>query len=291
VFLNTTFKNHLRMKNMIYPCLWFDGKAKEAAEYYCSVLDDTFITDENDIVVNFESAGHKFMCLNGGPYFYFNPSISFYVICKSEEELDRIWKRFLDGGSVLMPLDKYGWSRKYGWLSDKYGVNWQLSFAGIEDLSQKISPVLMFTGNQSGKAEQALQFYTSVFKNSKIKSIARYLKGEGDVEGTVKHAQFVLDNQVFMAMDSSLMHQFSFNEAISLVVECGTQEEIDYYWGRLTEGGEEKRCGWLKDKFGISWQIVPAILGRLMNDPSRAERVTAAFLKMNKFEIEKLINA
>jgi len=92
------------MKNMISPCLWFDGKAKEAAEYYCSVLDDTEITAENNVVVNFESAGQKFMCLNGGPDYTFNPSISFYVICKSEEDIDRLWERFLQGGSVLMPL-------------------------------------------------------------------------------------------------------------------------------------------------------------------------------------------
>lgn len=276
---------------MIYPCLWFDGKAKEAAEYYCSVLDDTVITAENNVVVNFESAGQRFMCLNGGPEFKINPSISFYVICKSEEEIDRLWKSFLEGGSVLMPLDKYEWSRKYGWVSDRYGVNWQLSFGGIEELSQKISPVLMFTGNQNGRAEEALKFYISVFKNSKIKGIARYLKGENDVEGTIKHAQFILENKVFMTMDSSFSHQFSFNEAVSLVVECKTQKEIDYYWDRLTEGGEEVQCGWLKDRFGISWQIFPTVLGQLMGDPSRAERVMAAVLKMKKLDIEKLINA
>lgn len=276
---------------MIYPCLWFDGKAKEAAEYYCSVLDDTAITDENKFAVTFKASGQKFMCLNGGPEFKINPSISFYIICKSEEEIDRLWKSFLQGGSVLMPLDKYDWSSKYGWVSDRFGVNWQLSFGGIEDVSQKISPVLMFTGTQCGKAEEAFQFYTSVFKNSRVKSIARYLKGENDVEGTVKHAQFILGNKIFMSMDSSFSHQFSFNEAISFVVECDTQEEIDYFWNKLTEGGEESQCGWLKDKYGISWQVVPAILGQLLRDASRVERVTAAFLKMKKFDIEKLINA
>ena len=275
----------------IYPCLWFDGKAREAAEFYCSVLENTVITSENNIVVTFESSGQKFMCLNGGPEFKINPSVSFYIICKSEEEIDRLWEAFIKGGSALMPLGKYDWSSKYGWVSDRYGVNWQLSYGGIEDVSQKISPVLMFTGDQCGKAEQAFNFYISVFRNSKVKSIARYLKGENDVEGTIKHAQFYLGNKIFMSMDSSYQHQFSFNEAVSFVVECDTQEEIDYYWDRLTEGGEEVQCGWLKDKFGVSWQVVPAILGKLMSDPSRAERVTAAFLKMKKFDIEKLINA
>jgi predicted 3-demethylubiquinone-9 3-methyltransferase (glyoxalase superfamily) len=279
------------MNNIIYPCLWFDGKAKEAAEFYCSVFGNSVIKSENPVVVIFESAGQKFMCLNGGPEFNFNPSVSFYVICKTEEEINVLWERLLKGGSVLMPFDKYDWSAKYGWLQDKYGVNWQLSFGGIEKASQKFSPVLMFTGNQAGKAEQAIHFYTSVFMNSKVLGISRYDKNANDVEGTINHAEFSLGNQIFMSMDSSLMHKFGFNEAISFVVECDTQEEIDYYWSRLTEGGEEVQCGWLKDRFGVSWQIVPAILGELMSDPVRSERVTRAFLQMKKFEIEKLINA
>ena len=190
-----------------------------------------------------------------------------------------------------MELDKYEWSNKYGWLQDKYGVTWQLSFGGMEKTDQKFSPVLMFTDKQAGKAEQAIHFYTSVFKNSKIIGISRYIKGENDVEGTVKHAEFSLGNQVFMSMDSSFMHRFSFNEAISFVVDCETQEEIDYYWDKLTDGGEEIQSGWLKDRFGVSWQIVPVILSELMSDPSKSERVTNALLQMKKFDIEKLVNA
>jgi predicted 3-demethylubiquinone-9 3-methyltransferase (glyoxalase superfamily) len=161
----------------------------------------------------------------------------------------------------------------------------------MTDVGQKFTPVLMFTGKNNGRAEQAFLFYTSVFEGSGIKGVMRYEKGENEVEGTVKHAQFTLGNQVFMAMDSSLPHQFTFNEAVSLVVDCDTQKEIDYYWGRLTEGGEESQCGWLKDKFGVSWQIVPTILGSLMSDPSRSNRVIQAFLQMKKFNIEKLVNA
>ena len=277
--------------NMIYPCLWFDGKAKEAADFYCSVFDNSVITYENQMVVIFESSGQKFMCLNGGPEFTINPSISFYVICETEKEIDMLSGKLLEGGSELMPLDKYDWSKKYVWLQDKFGVTWQLSFGGMEKTGQKISPVLMFTDKQAGKAEQAFRFYTSVFKGSEIIGIVKYDKDDNDVEGTVKHAEFTLNNQAFMAMDSSFMHQFSFNEAVSLVVDCETQEEIDYFWERLTDGGEEVQCGWLKDRFGVSWQIVPAILYKLLSDPSRSERVTRAFLQMKKFEIEKLINA
>jgi predicted 3-demethylubiquinone-9 3-methyltransferase (glyoxalase superfamily) len=140
------------MKNPIYNCLWFDGQAKEAAEFYCSIFENSNITVDTPMVVNFELNGRKFMGLNGGP-------------------------------------------------------------------------------------------------------------------------------------------QFKFNEAISMVVDCETQEEIDYYWSKLTEGGEESNCGWLKDRFGMSWQIVPTILGELMTDSTKAQRVMQAYMKMKKFDIETLKNA
>ena len=276
------------MTHPIYPCLWFNGKAKEAADFYCSVFPGSVITAENPMVVMFESAGQKFMLLNGGPHFTLNPSVSFYVACETVEEVDKAWKKLLDGGSVLMPLNKYDWSEKYGWIQDKFGVSWQLSVGKMEDVGQKFSPTLMFANSQAGKAEQAIQFYTSVFENSSVVGIMRYSASDPDVEGTVKHAQFRLGERIFMAMDSSLPHSFSFNEAFSFVVDCETQEEIDYYWEKLSAVSEAERCGWLKDQFGVSWQIVPTILGKLMSDPSRSERVVKAFLQMKKFDIEKL---
>lgn len=149
----------------------------------------------------------------------------------------------------------------------------------------------MFTRNHAGKAEQAIQYYTSVFKDSSVIGIMRYSAEDPDVEGTIKHAQFTIGKQVFMAMDSSMSHAFSFNEAVSLVVDCRNQEEIDYYWEKLSAVPEAEQCGWLKDQFGISWQIVPTILGELMSDPARSERVVNAFLKMKKFDIVKLLEA
>jgi predicted 3-demethylubiquinone-9 3-methyltransferase (glyoxalase superfamily) len=149
----------------------------------------------------------------------------------------------------------------------------------------------MFTQQYAGKAEQAIQFYTSVFKDSSVVGIMRYTAEDPDVEGTVKHAQFTLGKQVFMAMDSSMPHQFTFNEATSLVVECETQDEIDYYWDKLSAVPEAEQCGWLKDQFGISWQIVPQILKQLMSDPAKSERVINAFMKMKKFDIAKLLDA
>jgi predicted 3-demethylubiquinone-9 3-methyltransferase (glyoxalase superfamily) len=277
--------------NPIYPCLWFNGNAKEAATFYSSVFPDTIITDESPFVVNFESSGQKFMCLNGGPEFPINPSISFFVVCETIEEVEQSYEQLKDGGFVLMPLDKYPWSEKYAWVQDQFGTSWQLSFGKMEDVGQKFSPTLMFTGTQQGRAEEAIQLYTSIFDSSSIRGIARYEAGEGDVEGTVKHAQFNLGQQVFMAMDSSLPHAFGFNEGVSLVVECDTQEEINTFWNRLSEKGSQGQCGWLKDRFGVSWQIVPSILSELMSDPERSQKVMEAFMKMKKFDIEKLLQA
>lgn len=277
------------MKKTIYPCIWFNGNASEAALFYCSVFKNSHIAEENPLVVTFESSGEKFMCLNGGPKFAPNPSISFFVVCESIEEVDGYWKSLKEGGMEMMPLDEYPWSERYAFIQDRFGVSWQLSYGKMEDVGQRFTPTLMFTKSKAGKAEEAINFYTAVFDPSSVMGIMRYGAGDGDVEGTVKHAQFTLGNSVLMAMDSSLTHNFEFTEGISLVVECDTQEQIDHYWTRLTEGGREDQCGWLKDQFGVSWQIVPAILSQLMSDPERSSKVVEAFMKMKKFEIGKLL--
>ena len=279
------------MNNLIYPCLWFNGNAKEAAEFYCSVFKNSVIASESPMAVMFESAGQRFLFLNGGPQFRINPTISFFISSDTKEETEVIWNKLLEGGAVLMPIDKYEWSERYGWLQDRFGVNWQLMTGRIGDSGQKFTPALMFTGLQNGNAEKAINFYASVFECSGAKNIMRYSKDQNEIEGNLAHAEFFLGKHLFVAMDSSFQHQFSFNEGISFVVECETQKEIDYYWAGLTLGGSEGQCGWLKDRFGVSWQIVPVILGKLMSDPSRSERVIRAFLQMKKFEIEKLINA
>lgn len=279
------------MNNPIHPCLWFDNQAKNAAEFYCSVFDHSKITTDTPVVVNFELNGQKFMALNGGPKFKINPSVSFFVVCETEDETLHVWNKLIEGGEALMQLDKYPWSDKYGWVQDKFGLTWQISFGKLDDVGQKFTPSLLFSGNYHGKAEEAVYFYTSIFKNSSVTGILLYKEGEDGVAGTVQHAQFKLNDYVMMVMDNSNPHQFSINEAVSFVVTCDTQEEIDYYWKKLTEGGEESMCGWLKDKYGVWWQIIPSILSQLMSDPARSERVTKAFLQMKKFDIEKLLAA
>lgn len=279
------------MKNFIYPCLWFDGNAKAAADFYCSIFNHSKIIDNTQMVVRFEIEGRLVMGLNGGPMFKINPSISLFVTCETNEEIEIIWNKLIEGGKAMMPLDEYPWSKKYGWVVDKFGMTWQLMLGELPAGQQKIMPCLLFVGNQYGRAEEAVKQYTSIFPNSGINRLEIYQAGEPQPEGKLKFGDFKLQNEMFAAMDGFGGHEFQFNEGISFVVECETQEEIDQYWTQLTEGGSESQCGWLKDRFGISWQIVPTILSKLMADPEKAPRVVQAFLKMKKMDIETLLKA
>jgi predicted 3-demethylubiquinone-9 3-methyltransferase (glyoxalase superfamily) len=160
-------------------------------------------------------------------------------------------------------------------------------------LTQKITPCLWF----DDQAEPAAKFYTVIFKNSKINKVSRYGKEGYEIhrrpEGSVMTVEFELHGQAFTALNGGPV--FKFNEAISLQVDCATQEEVDYYWEKLSEGGDEKaqQCGWLKDKYGLSWQIVPRALVEMLNDPDagKSQRVMAAMLKMKKIDIETLKRA
>jgi predicted 3-demethylubiquinone-9 3-methyltransferase (glyoxalase superfamily) len=290
-------------KYKITPHLWFDRQAREAAEFFVSIFPDSRITNITTLnntpsgstdSVSFELMGQPFMAISAGPLFKFNPSISFLVSCQTKAEVEVFWQKLAEGGMALMEFGEYPFSEKYGWIQDKYGLSWQLMYAGGLPIQQKITPTLMFVEKQVGKAEEAITYYASVFRNSKVGDVLRYEKNEEpDKEGTVKHAAFTLEGQQFAAMDSAREHNFSFNEAISLIVFCSTQEEIDYYWEKLTAVPEAEQCGWLKDRFGLSWQVVPARMNEMMQsgDQARIARVTEAFLKMKKFDIADLEKA
>lgn len=279
------------MPQPLYPCLWFDGQAQEAAAFYCNLFRGSRITAATPMVAKFELCGQPFMALNGGAAFQVNPSISFFVICETAKETQLLWDRLLAEGSVLMPMGKYDWSEQYGWLQDRYGVSWQIARGDQAEVGQAITPSLLFTGAQHGRAEAALHFYTSLFAPATVDGILKYGPGQEEPAGTVQHAQFRINGYTLMVMDSQQAHRFAFNEAISFVLECKDQAEIDRYWSLLTEGGEEGRCGWLKDRFGVSWQVIPEVLGTLMGDPVRAQRVAQAFMQMKKMDIEVLEKA
>ncbi|SMC95021.1 VOC family protein [Pedobacter nyackensis] len=280
------------MKNSIYPCLTIKGKITEASDFYIDVFGTGKISQSNHFVIQIELRGQKIMLLNEGPTSTPNPSISFMVMAESAEETEKYWNKLIAGGKILMALDSYPWSPKYGWVEDKYGVSWQIYTGTKEDSVQKFCPTLMFTGEKAGKATEAIQDYTQLFPDSNIQGILKYAEGEGDRTDFVKHAQFKINDYVMMAMDSSADHHFEFNDAISLVVECETQQEIDKYWQQLTgNGGHEVACGWLTDQYGISWQIIPKALGKLISDPERGQRAMGAMMKMKKLVIADLENA
>ena len=195
-----------------------------------------------------------------------------------------------------MELGEYPFSERYGWTQDRFGLSWQVMAMGDRKITQKIIPTLMYVGDVCGRAEEAVNLYASVFHNSKVGDILRYGKDEApDREGTIKHAAFTLEGQEFAAMESAYDHKFTFNEAMSFLVRCESQAEIDYYWDKLTPGGDPQAqiCGWLKDKFGVSWQVTPTVLEEMLQDPDqeKVERVTNAFLKMKKSDIGELRKA
>lgn len=284
--------------------LWYDKEAKQAAELYASVFKNSKIKNTSVLentpsgnvdIVTMEIEGQEFTLLSAGPLFKFNPSVSFLVACDTKEEVDELHKKLSPGGTELMELGSYPFSERYVWLQDKFGLSWQIMFNNKHySYKKKITPTWMFVGDVVGRAEEAMNFYASVFPDSKVGDIARYPAGmEPDKEGTVMHGAVVLAGQEFFAMDSAQMHNFSFNEAISFMVYCENQEEIDYYWDKLSAVPESEQCGWLKDKYGFLWQIVPTVMDEMMasEDKEKINRVTQAFLKMKKFDIAKLKEA
>ena len=290
----------------IIPNLWFDNQAEEAAAFYTKLFKNSRkgsitryeaeaakvsgMPEGSVLTVEFQLEGYEFIGLNGGPVFKFTPAVSFFVNCETVEEIDKLWAGLSQGGFVLMEFQKYPFAEKYGWLNDKYGVSWQLM---LGKYPQKIRPCLMFVGKQVGKAEEAINLYASLFPDSKVEMLSRYGKGRADAEGTINHGAFTLAGQGFIAMDSALEHRFIFTEATSLMVQCKDQAEIDRYWKKLTEGGEEQPCGWLKDKYGLSWQIVPIELNDILQnpDPVKRQRVMKVFLQMKKIDIAALKRA
>jgi predicted 3-demethylubiquinone-9 3-methyltransferase (glyoxalase superfamily) len=291
----------------IVPHLWFDKEAKAAAEFYVSIFDNSKITQSTVLhdtpsgdaeTVSFTLAGYEFMAISAGPFFKLNPSISLMVNfdpsqdAQAQEHLDKTWQALAEGGKVLMPLQEYSFSKHYGWVEDKYGVSWQLILTNPNGEQRPfIVPTLMFTKEGTGKAEEATDFYMSIFNNAKRGILAHYPEGGApDPVSKVMYTDFQLVGQWFAAMDGGTAHEFQFSEALSLMVKCETQEEIDRYWEQLSAVPEAEQCGWLKDRYGVSWQIIPTAMGEMMGKgtPEQKQRLTQAFLGMKKFDISAL---
>lgn len=296
------------MQNII-PNIWLNDTAQQLADHYQTVFDNFSIlrtdhyTDAGQAIhghkagdvltIEFAIDGFRFIALNGGPQFTANPSISFSYFCDTAEEVDRLHHKLAEGGQVHMGLDSYEFAPRYSWISDKFNVSWQIIQAS-KPKGYTIVPHLTFVQDQAGQAESAMNFYTSVFPDSSIGQIYRY--GANDIKepaNNISHAEFRLLDQPLTAMDSSLEHPYNFNEAISLMVVCDTQSQIDAYWSKLSADPQAEACGWLKDKYGVSWQINPSVLDDMLQNgnPNQVRAVTDAFLAMKKFDIATLQQA
>ncbi len=294
----------------IIPHLWFDTQAKEAAEFYSATFPNSKVTNMTVLhdtpsgdcdLVSFEVMGYSFMCMSAGPIFRTNPSMSFMVnfdpsqIDNANEALNAVWEKLIDGGKIMMPLDKYPFSEHYGWVEDKFGVSWQLMLTNpAGEPRPPIIPSIMFVGNNYGKAREATDFYLSIFKNAKRGTLATYPAGMApDAEGNIMFTDFTLEGQWFAAMESAHNHQFNFTEGNSLMINCDTQEEMDYYWDKLSAVPEAEQCGWLKDKYGLSWQICPTEMYKMMSEGTREQidRVTQALMPMKRLNLAELRSA
>lgn len=285
--------------------LWFDHQALEAANFYLACFQGARMISHAVIdgtpsgrvdIVTIDLPGQRVVLINGGPFVAINPSISMMVHVATEAEVDALWSALADGGQPLMPLDSYPWSTRYGWVRDRFGMTWQIMLVDDASQRQTIVPSLMFTGPFAGKAEEAIRYYTSVFdgSGSSAEDWDRYTVEESPADaGTLKYGPFTLCGQSFNAMDSAFDHGFAFNEGVSLVVSCEDQVEIDAYWSALSHVPEAEQCGWCKDRYGVSWQIVPAEMDAMLStaDPATMARIVQAFLPMKKFDLGQLRQA
>jgi len=281
----------------IIPHLWFDKDAVEAAKFYSHAIPGSRVTGQyvlkdtpsGDVDVVFLSlGGYQIQLLGAGREFRVNPSLSFVLYAETVAEVDALYAALKEGGSELMPLDSYPFSERYVWLQDKYDVSWQILFRPDRPQGVRIAPAQMFVGPNAGKAAEAIAFYTGLFGGETL-GVSRYGAGwEPNEPGFINHATFRLQGQTFAIMDSAYPHEFAFGEAMSYIVNCDSQAEIDQYWNALSADPGAEMCGWCKDKYGFSWQIIPHDLETLMTDPAKAPRITAAFMKMKKLDWDVL---
>jgi len=294
----------------IIPNLWFDRQAEEAARFYASVFKNSRVSEltragkagfevtgipEGAVVtVEFELEGHRFIAINGGPLFKFNPSVSFLVACETRAEVDSSGQGLSPGGAALMELGEYPFSRRYGWAQDRYGLSWQIMFMGDIKTKQKITPTLMFVGGEAGKAEQAINLYVSIFHNAGAGDILRYGKGEApDREGTIKHAAFTLEGQEFAAMDSAIRTPSASTRPYRSWCSAGTRRKSTTTGPSSPTAGRRACAAGSRTNSASRGRLRPRSWRACWRDPDKArtERVTSAFLKMKKFDVAALLKA
>lgn len=293
------------MKKII-PYFWFNQNGEEAVAFYTGIFKNSStgrvqrfdklgaeisgMPEGAVLSIDFQLCGQDFVALNNKDYFKFSPAVSMMVTSNSIDEVNQLWDKLSKGGTVMMELGEYPFSQRYGFLEDRFGVSWQIIFNGEE---QKIIPSLLFVGKKFGRAEEAMNFYVSLFKDAKVVATERYGKGEQVKEGTLKFGMFTIGDQEFTLMDGPGEHGFDFTGAISLLIDCESQAEIDHFWSRFGEGGQEMPCGWIADKFGINWQVFANSLGQYLDgpDPVRSARAMQAMYGMKKIDMAEIKQA
>lgn len=290
----------------IIPNLWFDHTAAEAATFYASVFPNARVTDTQlypdeglpdfqaefagkEITVSFEIDGYSFIAINAGPEFPVNPSISFLLNFDPSRDpdarahLDQLWAALAESGQVMMPLGEYAHSPHFGWVQDRYGVSWQLMLTNPGGEPRPfIVPTLLFGSTAQNRAGEAAAYYVDIFPGSRVGTDMRYPEQAGPATpGSVMFTDIELFGQWFGLMDASVEQDFTFNCGVSLMIQCADQAEIDRYWDALSAVPEAEQCGWCADRFGLSWQVVPANLGDLMLTGDSY----AALMGMKKIEI------
>lgn len=283
--------------------LWFDTHASEATQFYMSLFEHSSLVNSTVLkdtpsgdadLITFTLGDQTFQAISAGPYFQFNPSMSLMVSCQSEEEVQRLWQALIEGGQALMPLMEYPFSKLYGWVADRFGLSWQLMLVDDEMPLQKITPSLLFSNEVTGQAEEAAHYYMNVFERAKQRHISYFMPGEVPYDkAKVSYLRYMLDGMEFVVMDNGNKADFHFNESMSFIINCQDQAEIDYFWDKLSHVPESEQCGWVKDKFGVSWQIVPAMIDDFMISGTEEEnqRVMQALLQMKKINIAELEDA
>lgn len=299
----------------IVPCIWLDDQAEAAASFYRSAFPDARVdavaryprTGDNPskrppgsvLTVDLTLAGQRLTLLNGGPAFKPNPSVSFHVHLPDGAAVDALHARLAEGGQELMPLGAYPWSPRYAWLNDRYGVSWQLMArpegrARPDAPAPAVVPALMFAGPHHGRARAAIAAYVAAFPGSRVRHLEAFGEGEGGDPGSVKQAVLDLQGQTLVAMDGGAFHAFGFDEGATLQAFCADQDEVDRLATALAaDGGEEGPCGWVRDRFGLWWQVVPEALTSWLAsvDADARDRVFRALLPMRRLHVATLERA
>ncbi len=288
--------------------LWFENQAEKAVEYYIELFPNSKIGfktyqsskdyqhihnhEKELLTIEFWLDGFHFIALNGGPKYSVNPSVSFYAAYENEFFIDEIWAKLADQGTVLLPFENHELSSKYGKLIDRFDVTWHFALAERKDIREdRITPYLTFINQQHGKASEAVDYYVSIFKNAARNESIYYTENDSpEISGNARNIHFTLENQHFMAMDSSIFHLYDFCEAVSFIIFCDNQEEIDYYQDKLCEGGEAQTGGWLKDRYGLSWQVIPKMFFEILylQNPVLSQEILKAVMNMKKFSLTEL---